>query len=140
MHDAMVGLVLVVIAAAPARAQKWELPLVSRNGDTMYTDLSRIQLVEPHVYRAWSRYVFAKAVDNGVQALVQKEYDCKQRRRRIVSAVFYDADHAVTWESKKQGKWAPVTRKKGRKQWSAVCNRVEGGLLTSLMSWWKSKL
>ena len=139
MHAAIVGLVLVAVTVGPARAQKWELPLVRPNGDTMYTDLTRIELVEPHIYRAWSRYVYPKPVDNATEALVQKEYDCKRRSRRVFSAVFYDANHAVTWESKKPGKWVPVTRGYGRKQWNAVCGK-EDGALANLMSWLKSKL
>jgi hypothetical protein len=140
LHPAIVGLLLVAVTAGPALAQKWELPLVSRNGDTMYTDLTRIERVEPHIYRAWSRYVYAKPADNGTEALVQKEYDCKQVRRRVVSAVFYDADHAVTWESKEPGAWVPATRNQGRKQWNAVCGEHDPGVLANLMSWLKSKV
>jgi hypothetical protein len=140
MHAGVVGLVLVVVVARPARAQNWELTLVNRKGDSMYTDLHRIERVAPHVYRAWSKYVFVKPVSHDTEALVQKEYDCEEGRRRVFSAVFYDADHVVTWESKKPGPWTPVTRQKGRRQWSQVCNRIEGGVLANLISWLKSKL
>lgn len=139
MH-AVAGVSLVVVLASPAPAQQWELPLVSRGGDTMYTDLAGIERVAPHVYRAQSRYVYAKAVDNATEALVQKEYDCEQRRRRVFSAVFYDAKRTVTWEAKEPGPWTTVTRRKGEKQWAAVCNRVEGGVWANLISRLKSRL
>jgi hypothetical protein len=139
MH-AVAGVGLMVVLAAPAPAQQWELPLVSRGGDTMYTDLSRIERVAPHVYRAQSRYLYTKAVDNATEALVQKEYDCEQRRRRVFSAVFYDAKGAVTWEAKEPGPWTAVTRRKGEKQWEAVCVRAEGGVWANLISRLKSRL
>ena len=139
MHAAVAVLVQVAVTAGPAWAQKWELPLVTRNGDTMYTDLTRIDRVGSDVYSAWSRYVYANPVDNGTEALVRKEYDCKQRSRRIVSAVFYDANHAVTWESNQPGTWVPVSRGYGRKQWNAVCGK-EDGALANFMSWLRSKL
>ena len=140
MRGSAVGFLLVVIVAGSARAQKWELPVVSRGGDTMYTDLAGIKRVAPHVYRAWSKYVYANPVDNEVEALVQKDYDCEQRTRRVVSAVFYDTRHIVTWESKELGRWTPVTRQKGQRQWSAVCTRAEGGVLANFMIWLKSRL
>ena len=138
---AAVGIISAVIVPgqAQAQAQKWELPLVSRQGDTMYTDLTGIQRVAPHVYRAWSKYVYPKPVDKATMALVQKDYDCERGMRRVVSAVFYDANHAVTWKSKQPGRWIPVTLLKGRRQWAAVCN-VDEGVLASLISWLKSKL
>lgn len=140
MHAGVVGLLLLVVISGRAAAQKWELPLVNRQGDTMYTDLAGIEHVAPHVYRARSKYVYAKPVDNGAEALVQKEYDCEQRKRRVVSAVFYDARGTVTWESKKPGPWTPVTRRKGEKQWAGVCDRVEGGLWANFISRLKSRL
>jgi len=141
MRAAAVGVIPLAIVAGPARSQahKWELPLVSRQGDTMYTDLAGIQRVAPHVYRAWSKYVYPKPVDNATVALVQKDYDCEQRMRRVVSAVFYDANNTVTWKSKEPGRWMTITFLKGRRQWAAVC-RVEEGTLASFISWLKSKL
>jgi hypothetical protein len=140
MHAGVVGLLLLVVISSPAAAQKWELPLANRQGDTMYTDLAGIEQVAPHVYRTRSKYVYAKPVDNGAEALVQKEYDCEQRKRRVVSAVFYDARRTVTWESKEPGPWTAVTRRKGEKQWAAVCGRVEGGLWGNFISRLKSGL
>jgi hypothetical protein len=129
-------LALSVVLATPARAQHWELTLVSQ-GDSVYTDLRRIERVAPRVYRAWSRYVYLKPHDaeTAAEALVQKEYDCGRGTRRVLSAVFYDADRTVTWESKEPGPSTPATRKKGRRQWSQVCDRVEGGRLAYLVAW-----
>jgi hypothetical protein len=135
----MIGRVLLVVVAGTVQPQKWELPLVSHS-DTMYTDLSRIERLAPHVYRAWSRYVYTRPMERGTEALVQKDYDCEQGRRRVVSAMFYDANHTVTWESKEPGRWIPVTRHKGRRQWEAVCAAAEGGLLTRFLSWLKRTL
>lgn len=141
MHPRVVGLALTVIVATPAHAQNWQLTLIS-NGDSMYTDLGRIEQVAPHVYRAWSKYVYVKRVnaDSDTEALVQKEYDCEQGTRRVFSAVFYNADRAITWESQEPGPWTPVTRKKGQRQWSQVCSGVEGGVLFNLISWLKITL
>ena len=139
MPARLVGLVLTVIVATPVQAQHWELTLVTK-GDSMYTDLDRIETVAPHVYQAWSKYVYIKraAPEGGdAEAMVLKEYDCKRGARRVLSAVFYDTTHTVTWESKKSGPWTPVTRHKGRRQWLQVCNRVEGGVLGNLMNWVK---
>ena len=141
MHALIVGLVLTGMVATSAQAQRWQLTTITK-GDSMYTDLDRVEQVGPHVYRAWSKYVYLKR-QNGKSdalALVQKEYDCRQGSRRVLSAVFYNADHAVTWESKQPGPWTPVTRHRGRRQWLQVCNRVEGGVLTNFRRWLTSKL
>lgn len=141
MHRSLVGLALTVIITAPAPAQNWRLTLVDK-GDSMYTDLDRIVRVGPHVYRAWSKYVYVNRenVNGDAEALVQKEYDCQQATRRVFSATFYNAAHAVTWESNDPGPWTPVTRKKGQRQWSQVCSRVEGGMLSNLVNWLKITL
>lgn len=141
MHPRVVGLLLALVVATPVQAQQWQLTLVSR-GDSMYTDLHRIEPIGPHVYRAWSKYVYVKRADpkSDTEALVQKEYDCRQGTRRVLSAVFYSADRAVTWESKQPGPWTPVTRHKGRRQWLQVCTHVEGGVLSDWISWLKITL
>ena len=139
MRAGVVGLMLVVVVAQAAQAQNWELTAVIK-GDSMFTDLDRIERVAPHVYRAWSKYVYVNPATRDTEAMVQKEYDCEQGKRRVFSAVFYNADRKVTWESKKPGPWTPVTRQKGRRQWSQVCNRVEGGVMANLIGWLKSKL
>src|SRR5918992_2305213 len=114
MHPRVVGLLLTIITATPAQAQHWQLTLISK-GDSMYTDLDRVERIAPHVYRAWSKYVYVKRVNvnSDTEALVQKEYDCRQGTRRVFSAAFYNAAGAVTWESSKPGPWTPVTRQKG---------------------------
>lgn len=141
MHPRLVGLALMIVLATPAHAQNWQLTLITK-GDSMYTDLDRIERVAPSVYRAWSKYVYVKRVDmnSDAEALVQKEYDCRQGTRRVLSAVFYNAAGAVTWESKKPGPWTPVTRHKGRRQWLQVCTHVEGGVLSDFISWLKITL
>jgi hypothetical protein len=141
MDPRVVGLALTLILATPAQAQNWQLTLVSK-GDSMYTDLEGIERVAPHVYRAWSRYTYVKRanVKTDAEALVQKEYDCRQGTRRVLSAVFYDADRTVTWETNQAGSWTPVTRQKGRRQWTQVCNQVEGGVLWNVISWVKINL
>jgi hypothetical protein len=140
MHPRAVGLALTLIVATPAEAQNWQLTLSSK-GDSMFTDLDRIDRISPHVYRVWSRYVFAPgAGTSDTEALVEKEYDCQQRSRRVFSAVFYNADRAVTWESKNPGPWIPVTRHRGRGQWLQVCTRVEGRVLSNFISWLKITL
>ena len=53
MHRCIVGLALTVIVTSSAHAQNWQLTLISK-GDSMYTDLDRIEQVGPHIYRAWS--------------------------------------------------------------------------------------
>jgi hypothetical protein len=133
-----VGITLVIMIATPAQAQHWQLTLDSR-GDSMYTDLDRIERVAPHVYRAWSKYVYVKRAD-ATQALVQKEYDCQQGTRRVLSAAFYNADGAVTWQSKAPGPWTPVTLLKGRRQWQQVCTRVDGLALSDVIRWLKITL
>jgi hypothetical protein len=141
MHALVVGLVLTVSVATSAQAQRWQLTTITK-GDSMYTDLDRVEQVGPHVYRAWSKYVYLKRQNGNsdAQALVQKEYDCRQGNRRVLFAVFYNADHAVTWESKQPGPWTPVTRQRGGRQWLQVCNRVEGGVLSNFTRWLTSKL
>jgi hypothetical protein len=141
MHALVVGLVLTVMVATSAHAQRWQLTTTTK-GDSMYTDLDRVEQVSPHVYRAWSKYVYLKRQNGNsdAQALVQKEYDCRQGNRRVLFAVFYNADHAVTWESKQPGPWTPVTRQRGGRQWLQVCNRVEGGVLSNFTRWLTSKL
>jgi hypothetical protein len=141
MHALVVGLVLTVMVATSAHAQRWQLTTTTK-GDSMYTDLDRVEQVSPHVYRAWSKYVYLRrqSGNSDAQALVQKEYDCRQGSRRVLSAVFYNADQAVTWESKQPGPWTPVTRQRGRRQWLQVCNRVEGGVLSNFTRWLTSKL
>jgi hypothetical protein len=141
MHALVVALVLTVIVATSAQAQRWQLTTITK-GDSMYTDLDRVEQVGPHVYRAWSKYVYLKRQNGNsdAQALVQKEYDCRQGNRRVLFAVFYNADHAVTWESKQPGPWTPVTRQRGGRQWLQVCNRVEGGVLSNFTRWLTSKL
>jgi hypothetical protein len=141
MHPRVVGLALTIIVASPAQAQHWQ-PTLDSTGDTMYTDLDRIERIAPHVYRAWSKYVYVErvGVNGDTEALVQKEYDCRKGTRRVVSAAFYNADGAVTWESKKPGPWTPVTRHKGRRQWLQVCTHVEGGVLSDFISWLKITL
>jgi hypothetical protein len=136
-----VGITLVIMIATPAQAQQWQLTLISK-GDSMYTDLGRIERVAPHVYRAWSKYVYVKRADvrSDAKALVQKEYDCQQGTRRVVSAVFYNADGAVTWQSKEPGPWTPVTLLKGRRQWQQVCTRVDGLALSDVIRWLKITL
>jgi hypothetical protein len=86
--------------------------------------------------------VYVKRIDpnSDTEALVEKEYDCRQGTRRVASAVFYNADRAVTWESKQPGPWTPVTRHKGRRQWLQVCTYVEGGVLSDFISWLKITL
>jgi hypothetical protein len=138
LHGAVLGLVLGGVVTRPVGAQQWELPVVNWSGDTMYTDLDQIERVAPHVYRAWSKYVYADPKENGAEALVQKEYDCEHRMRRVISAVFYDANHTVTWKSKKPGRWMPVTFLKGRRQWTAVCKQAEGRAPASFLTWLKS--
>jgi hypothetical protein len=129
------------MVATSAQAQRWQLTTITK-GDSMYTDLDRVEQVGPHVYRAWSKYVYLKRQNGNSDALalVQKEYDCRQGSRRVLSAVFYNADHAVTWASKQPGPWTPVTRQRGRRQWLQVCNRVEGGVLSNFTRWLTSKL
>jgi hypothetical protein len=129
------------MVATSAQAQRWQLTTITK-GDSMYTDLDRVEQVGPHVYRAWSKYVYLKRQNGNsdAQALVQKEYDCRQGNRRVLFAVFYNADHAVTWESKQPGPWTPVTRQRGGRQWLQVCNRVEGGVLSNFTRWLTSKL
>jgi len=141
MHRCALGVSLLLILTSSAHAQHWQLTLISK-GDSMYTDLDRIEQVAPHVYRAWSKYVYLDRAkpNSDAEALVQKEYDCRLGTRRVYSAVFYDAAHAATWESNKPGPWTPVTRKKGQRQWSQVCSRVEGGVLFDIVSWLKITL
>ena len=81
MHARIAGLVLTVAVATSAEAQHWDLTLVSK-GDSMFTDLDRIERVAPHVYRAWSKYVYVKrpSAKSDAKALVQKEYDCRRER------------------------------------------------------------
>jgi hypothetical protein len=137
----LVGLVLTLALAPPAQPQHWQLTLDS-SGDSMYTDLHRIERIAPHVYRAWSKYVYVQRADlhSDTEALVQKEYDCRQGTRRVVWAAFYDADGTVTWESKEPGPWTRVTRRKGGGQWLQVCTHVEGGALSNFLSWLKITL
>src|SRR5215210_4197452 len=138
MNCGIAGLVWTAVIAMSVPAQgpapaQWELTLVTK-GDSMYTDLSRIERIAPHVYRAWSKYVYVnRTPKSDTEALVQKEYDCKAASRRVVSAVFYDADRAVTWESKRPGPWTFVTRHKGRREWTQVCHRVERGVLSNFI-------
>jgi hypothetical protein len=141
MDPRIVGLALTFILVTPAQAQKWQLTLTSK-GHSMYTDLDGVERVGPHVYRAWSKYVYVErvSVNSDAEALVQKEYDCQQGSRRVLSAVFYDVNGAVTWESKEPGPWTPVTRNKGQRQWSQVCSGVEEGVLFNLISWLKITL
>lgn len=127
MYASVLSLMLSLLPAGQEQPRHWELPIVSRNGDTMYTDLAGIERVAPHVYRAWSRYAYPAGSGGEVEALVQKEYDCLQRRRRILSAAFYDSGHRETWRSQAPGAWIPVTGK-GVRQWAAVCHRVEGSV------------
>jgi hypothetical protein len=137
MPARLAGLVLTVIVGTPVQAQHWALTTVSKDHN-MYTDLERIDSVAPHVYQAWSKYVYRAPAEGGdAEGVVLKEYDCKRGTRRVLSAVFYDTAQAVTWESKKPGPSTPVTRHKGRRQWLQVCNRVEGGVLGNLMNWVK---
>jgi hypothetical protein len=140
MHR-LVGIALVLMIATPLQAQQWQLTLISK-GDSMYTDLSRIERVAPHVYRAWSRYVYVNRADvhSDATALVQKEYDCGRGTRRVFSAAFYNADSALTWQSKEPGPWTPVTLLKGRRQWQQVCTRVEGMMLSDVIRWLKITL
>ena len=141
IKHSLVGLAFTLLAATPAQAQHWQLTVISK-GDSMFTDLDRIEQLAPHVYRAWSKYVYVKRIDanSDTEALVQKEYDCRQGTRRVLSAVFYNSRREVTWESSEPGPWTPVTRKKGRGQWLQVCTHVEGGVLYGLISWLKISL
>ena len=141
MHPLVVWLALTIITTTSAHAQNWQLTLISK-GDSMYTDLDRVEQVGPHVYRAWSKYVYVKRdhANSDAQALVQKEYDCQRGSRRVFSAIFYNAAQTVTWESKDPGPWTPVTRKKGQRQWSQVCSHLEGGVIFGLISWLKITL
>jgi hypothetical protein len=141
MHPLVGGLALTIVITTSAHAQNWQLTLISK-GDSMYTDLERIEEVGPHVYRAWSKYVYVRRenANSDAEALVQKEYDCRQGTRRVFSAIFYNPDYAVTWESSDPGPWTPVTRKKGLRQWSQVCSHLEGGVFFTLVSWLKITL
>ena len=141
MHPRIVGLALTLIVATPAQAQHWQLTLTAK-GHSMYTDLDRIERIAPNVYRAWSKYVYVNRADvnSDTEALVQKEYDCRQGARRVFSAAFYNAAGAVTWKSNDPGPWTPVTRHKGRRQWLQVCTQVEGGVLSHFISWLKITL
>ena len=141
MHFRVVGLALALIVATPAHAQNWQLTLISK-GDSMYTDLDRIERVAPHVYRAWSKYVYLKRADinSDTEALVQKEYDCREGTRRVLSAVFSRGGNGVTWESKEPGPWTPVTRHRGGRQWLQVCTHVEPGVLSHVTNWLKITL
>jgi hypothetical protein len=135
MRVALVLVGLGLVGAGPAQAQRWQLPLVNSQGDTMYTQVADIVEVAPNVYRAWSKYVYAKPSQGDVGALVKKDYDCENGTRRVVFAVYYGADRLTTSRSDRPGRWIPVTREKGYDQWAAVCARARWGELAGLVLW-----